>query len=145
METQTVGESWFGHWGEKITNIRYADYTPDLWGIWLNFWLQNPEPWVFNSVHHKKNIDNIFRKQTYAHGICWCFNGNIKWPQQTQILGQNIGGWSPSSSWSWIRMSLSVLGGGGGTQVQFVWLNWVPCSIVFQNSSVNDALRLFFF
>jgi len=25
METQTVGESWFGHCREKITNIRYAD------------------------------------------------------------------------------------------------------------------------
>ena len=25
METQTVGESWFGHCREKITNIRYAN------------------------------------------------------------------------------------------------------------------------
>ena len=39
----------------------------------------------------------------YARGTCWWFSGNIKWPQQTQILGQNIGGWFSSSNWSWIR------------------------------------------
>ena len=58
----------------------------------IEFLITEPGAMGFQLSASQKNIDNVFRKQTYAHGICWCFNGNIKWPQQTQILGQNIGG-----------------------------------------------------